>query len=84
LAVGVKENKKLFYKCISSKRRTKESFHPLLDAAESMTTEDKEKVEVLNVFFTSVFKSHTSYHWGTLPPDLKVLGGEQNKPSTVQ
>ena len=32
-----------------------------------MTTEDKEKAEVLNAFFTSAFKSQTNYPWGTLP-----------------
>jgi len=36
--------------------------------------------EVLNDFFTSVFKSQTSYPQGTLLPDLEVWDGEQNKP----
>src|SRR5699024_12032505 len=31
LAAGVKRNKKLFYKYISSKRKTRENFHSLLD-----------------------------------------------------
>ena len=33
-------------------RRTKENFHPLLDVAGNVTTEDKEKAEVLTTFFT--------------------------------
>ena len=33
LAAGVKGNKKLFYKYISSKRRTRENLHSLLDEA---------------------------------------------------
>ncbi|XP_068516536.1 1-acylglycerol-3-phosphate O-acyltransferase PNPLA3-like [Anas acuta] len=49
-----------------------------------MTTEDKEKAEILYAFFTSVFNSQTSYPWGTQPPDLKVWDGEQNKPTTNQ
>ena len=49
-----------------------------------MTTEDKEKVEVLNAFFTSVLKSQASYPWGTQPPDLEVWGREQNKPLIIQ
>ena len=42
LAIEIKEKKRLFYKYINSKR-TKENLHPLLDAAENMTTADKEK-----------------------------------------
>jgi len=55
----VKENKNLFYKYMNSKRRAKENLHPLLDAAGTM--EDKEKTEILNAFFTHIFKSQTSY-----------------------
>ena len=72
LATAVKENKKCFHKYINSKRRTKENFHPLLDAAGNVTTEDKEKAEVLNAFFTSAFNSQISYPQGTLHPDLEV------------
>ena len=72
LAVGVKENKKLFYKYINSKRRAKENLHPLLDMAGYVTTEDKEKAEVLNAFFTSIFKSQTSYPQGTRLSELEV------------
>jgi len=80
LAVEVKENKKLFYKYINSRRRDKENRHPLLYAAGKLTTEDKEKAEVLSAFFTSVFKCETNYHQGTQPPNLEVWDGEQNKP----
>ena len=49
-----------------------------------MTTEDKEKAEVLNAFFISAFKSQTNYPWGTLSPDLEVLDGEKNNSLTIQ
>jgi len=57
LASGVKENKKLFYKHINSKRRAKENLRPLLDAVGNLTTEDREKAKVLNAVFTPIFKS---------------------------
>ncbi len=49
-----------------------------------MTTEDKEKADVLNAFFTSVFKSQTSYPQVSPLSDLAVLAGELNEPSTIQ
>jgi len=74
LAVGVKGNNKLFYKYINSKKRAKENLHPLLDAEGNVITVNKEK-EILNAFFMSIFKSQTSYPWGTLPPVLEILDG---------
>lgn len=74
----------MFYKCMNSKRRAKENVYPLLDAVGNMTTEVKEKAEVLSTFFTFAFNCQTSYPWGTQPPDLEVWVGEQNKPPTIQ
>jgi len=45
---GVKEIKKHFYKYINSMLRAKENLHSLLDAAGNVTTENKEKAEVLS------------------------------------
>ena len=49
-----------------------------------MTTEDKEKADVLNAFFMSVFQSQTSYPQCTPLSDLAALAGEQTKPPTIQ
>ena len=84
LASEVKGNKKLFYKYINSKRKTRENLHSLLNEAGNVTTEDKEKAEVLNAFFTSVFKGQTSYPQDTPLSDLAALAGEQTKPPTIQ
>ena len=84
LAAGVKGNKKLFYKYINSKRRTRENIHSLLNEAGHVITENKEKAEVLNAFFTSVFKSQTTYPQVSPLSDLAVLAGEQTKPPTIQ
>ena len=84
MAIAVKENKKSFYKYVNGKRRTKENFHPLLDAVGNVTTEDKEKAEVLNAFFTSAFNSQISYPQGTLHPDLEVWDATQNTAPVIQ
>lgn len=52
--------------------------------AGNVTTENKEKAEVLSAFFTSVFKSQTNYPWSTLSPDLEVVDGERNKLPMIQ
>ena len=84
LAAGVKGNKKLFYKYINSKRRTRENLRSLLDEAGNVTTGDKEKADVLNAFFTSVFKSQTSYPQVSPLSDLAALAGEQTKPPIIR
>lgn len=85
LATMVKDNKKWFYKYVNCKRRAKENLHFLLDAGGNMTTEVKEKAEVLNAFFASVFTSQTTYPWGTQPHNLEVWDEEQkNPPPPVQ
>ena len=84
LATAVNKNKKSFYKYINGKRRTKENFRPLLDAVGNVTTEDKEKAEVLNAFFTSAFHRQISYPQGSLRPDLEVWDATQNTPPVIQ
>jgi len=67
--------KNSFYKHINSKRKAKENLHPSLDKVGNMTIGDKEKAEILNTFFTSVFNSQTSYPQGSQPPDLEIWVG---------
>ena len=55
-----------------------------MDVVGNVTTEVKEKAEVLNAFFTSAFESQINYPWDMLPPGLGVWDREQNKPLTIQ
>jgi len=61
-----------------------ENLQPLLNAAGRITTEDKEKVKVLNTFFMSIFNTQMNYPQGTLTQDQEIWVGKQNKPSMIQ
>ncbi|KAK4832424.1 hypothetical protein QYF61_023103 [Mycteria americana] len=84
LAAAVKDNKKYFFKYISSKRRAKENLQPLVDRGGNTVTKDEEKAEVLNAFFASVFNSRTNCSLVTQPPELEDRDGDQNGAPIIQ
>ncbi|NWT63551.1 RTJK polymerase, partial [Erythrocercus mccallii] len=61
LAREIKDNKKSFYKYVGGKKKPKSSVGPLLDQVGTLVTEDREKAELLNATFASVFTSKVSY-----------------------
>ncbi|XP_054034985.1 uncharacterized protein LOC128899525, partial [Dryobates pubescens] len=70
LASDVKDNKKSFYKYINSKRKGRDNLHSLVDMEGNVVTQDEEKAEVLNTFFTSVFTSWKEHLPDSWPAEL--------------
>lgn len=55
-----------------------------MDADGNSITKDKDKAEVLNAFFTSIFKSQASYPQDTQPLNWKTaIGSRINSGGTV-
>ncbi|KAK4828998.1 hypothetical protein QYF61_001754 [Mycteria americana] len=84
LAAAVKDNKKHFFKYISSKRRAKENLQSLVDGGGNTVTKDEEKAKVLNTFFASVFNSRANCSLGTQPLELEDRDGDQNGAPIIQ
>ena len=60
LAMDVKDNKKGFFKYISSKRETRENVDPLLNGVGTLVMKDTENAKLQNVFFASLFTAKAS------------------------
>ncbi|GAB0178742.1 mitochondrial enolase superfamily member 1 [Grus japonensis] len=75
LVRDVKDNKKGFFKYISSKRKTRENVGPLLNEVGALVTEDTENADLLNAFLASVFSAQAG------PQETQTLEvGEKDLP----
>jgi len=59
LVRDVKNNKKSFFKYISSKQKTRNNVGLLQNKVGALVMEDAEKAELLSAFFASVFSANT-------------------------
>ena len=64
----IKNNNKLFWRYINSQRISKTTIPDLQRKDGSLTSDDKEKAELLNAQFTSVFTDEDKTHLPTLDP----------------
>ena len=88
MARDVKNNKKTFYRYIGQKRQAKTGVPSLVNLKGELASTDKEKAEVLNEFFASVFTGGQDSSLSHVPEPCtpKPPGGDQGgkSPLTVR
>jgi len=82
LTRNIKGSMKSFYRYISDKRKARENVGPLWKETGDLVTQDMEKAEVLNDFFSSVFNSKYFSHT-TQVAEGKGRDWENEEPPTA-
>lgn len=67
IAIKVKSEPKLFWKYVKSQTKTKDKISDLMKEDGTLTSSNKEKAEILNTFFSSVFTRESLINVPTLP-----------------
>ncbi|GAB0188526.1 mitochondrial enolase superfamily member 1 [Grus japonensis] len=80
LARDVKNYKKGFFRYVNNKQKQKDNIGPLLNRRGELVTNNADKAEVLNAFFTSVFTSTT----GPLALGTKIQVNANTDPLSVK
>ncbi|PKU39222.1 rna-directed dna polymerase from mobile element jockey-like [Limosa lapponica baueri] len=83
LARDIKDNKKNFYRYVRDKGKTREVEGPLRKETGDLATQDMDKAELLNNFFSSVFTGKGSNHTAQVT-EGKNRGSENEELPTVQ
>jgi len=83
LARDVRDRKKGFFKCISSKWVTRENVGPLLNEVDALVTEDTGKAELLNAFFASVFTAKAG-PWASQTLEVRENAWRKEDPAFVE
>ncbi|TRZ25702.1 hypothetical protein HGM15179_001421 [Zosterops borbonicus] len=80
LAKDIEDKRKSFYRYVASKRRFRDNADPLQQETGELTALDKEKDEVLNDFYISVFNRKSSSHTTQTEKKLKYRNWEKEDP----
>jgi len=70
IAKSAKLNPKMFFQYVKSKTKPKENIANLLKEDGSLTESDKEKADVLNNYFTSVFTKENTHNMPIFKPNI--------------
>lgn len=80
LARDVKANRKVFYRYISRKRKTRANLRLLMNEAGDLVIKDMEKAKIQNAFFTLGFTGQTTLLHSQVPETNGKVRSKEDLP----